>query len=97
MILNVMIFKNLEIDCFTTPQFDDHQPENAAIQLARALKIEKDWSKVAPYRNLQLYVIGEFDDSTGIFTSCDPRLLVDCSKIVKGREDYVESGKIERN
>lgn len=97
MILNILIFKNLEIDAFTTPQFDDHEPEVAAVQLARALKIEKDWKKVAPYRALQLYVVGKFDDSTGIITVEKPRMLVDCSSIVKERDDYVESGKIERN
>lgn len=94
--LNVLIFKNLLIDAFTQPIFDDHATKDAAEQLRRSLIVEKDITKVNPYKNLQLFCIGSFDDHTGIIESHEPELLLDCSEIVKGRADYVESKPIER-
>ena len=82
MILNILIFKNIKLDCFTTPQFDDHEPEVAAIQLARSIKINPNDEKARPFKNLKLYVLGKFDDSTGkIDLLSKPKLLLDCSKL----------------
>lgn len=94
--LNILIFKNKAIECFTTPQFDDHDPKMAAEQLRRSLIVEKDVKKVNPYKNLELYHIGEFDDLTGVISQKDPELLLDCAAVVQGREDYVESQSIDR-
>ena len=94
--LNILIFKNKAIECFTTPQFDDHDPKMAAEQLRRSLIIEKDVTKVDPYKNLELYHLGEFDDLTGEIKQKEPELLLDCSAVVKGRKDYVESVSINR-
>lgn len=97
MILNILIFKNLKIGAFTTPQFDDHDPKDAAEQLRRALVVEKDVNKVNPYKNLELYCVGSFDDLTGEIKVCEPVKLLDCAAICKTREDYVESSEISRN
>lgn len=97
MILNILIFKNLKIKAFTTPQFDDHDPKDAAEQLRRALIVEKDVTKVNPYKNLELYCVGSFDDLTGELTVNEPEFLLSCADVVKTREDYVESGEISRD
>lgn len=97
MILNILIFKNLKIKAFTTPQFDDHDPKDAAEQLRRALIVEKDVTKVNPYKNLELYCVGSFNDLTGELTVIEPELLLDCAEICKGRDDYVESGEVSRD
>lgn len=98
MILKILCFYNKKIECFTTPVYDDHDPKDAATQLARSLKIEKDLDKVNPYKNLKLYHLGEFDDQTGKMTLLeDPDLILDCSKIVEAREDYESSKEIKRN
>ena len=95
--LNVFIFQNVILNCFTTPTFDDHDPEVAAIQLKRSLIVEKDITKVDPYKNLRMYHLGTFDDDTGkLDVFPEPVLLLDCTEVVKGRGDYVESKPIER-
>ena len=40
MILNVVCFKNVDIDAFTQPQFIDIEPAKAAVQLSRALQLD---------------------------------------------------------
>lgn len=88
MILNIIMFKNKKIDCFTTPQFDDHEPEKSAIQLARSIKLNPDDPKAIPFKNLAMYFFGTFDDSTGEIVLLDsPKLLLDCSKLFKKKED----------
>lgn len=84
MILNIIIFKNKIIDCFSTPNFDDHAPEDAAVQLSRSLKANRDKVElVRTYRFLDMYYFGTFDDSTGeIKLEKEPRLLLDCSKVL---------------
>ena len=37
MILNIIVFKNVKIGAFTTPNFIDLEPEKAAVQLQRAI------------------------------------------------------------
>ena len=95
--LNVFIFFNTVLKCYTTPTFDDHEPEVAATQLKRSIIFEKDTTKVAPYKNLKMYQLGTFDDDTGkIDVFSEPKLLLDCTEVVKGRDDYVESKPITR-
>ena len=60
MILNVLIFRNTKIGCFTQPQFSDVEPEKAAVQLARSLKINEDDAIARKYEPLELYEIGTF-------------------------------------
>lgn len=83
--LNVLIFYNKKLECYTTPQFDDHEPESAATQLARSLKMNaKDEKIIKSYKHLDLYQLGRFDDSTGkleVFKK--PLPLLDCSKILE--------------
>lgn len=87
MILNVLIFRNKKIECFTTPQFDDHEPEKAALQLARSLKLNEGKDEINQFKNLELYFFGTFDDSTGKLILLDePKLLLDCSKFFKKEE-----------
>ena len=90
MILNVLIFKNKKIECFTTPQFDDHEPEKAALQLARSLKLNEGKKEIEIYKNLVLYYFGTFDDSTGKLDLLDePKLLLDCTKFFP-KEDVLD-------
>lgn len=87
MILNVLIFRNKKIECYTTPQFDDHEPEKAALQLARSLKLNAGKAEIEQFKNLELYDFGTFDDSTGELKLLDePKLLLDCSKFFKAEE-----------
>lgn len=96
--LNVLFFYNKKIECYTQPIFDDHEPEVAAEQLARSLKLEKDVSKVTPYKNLSLFRFGVFDDQTGkLELLAKPVLLLDCEAVCKERPDYVESEPITRS
>ena len=97
MILNIIIFKNKVIDAFTTPVYDDHNPSDAAIQLKRSLKNAKasEDSKlkesIVPYRFLDMYHFGTFDDSTGKFElKKAPVKLLDCTEVL-GLEDELKS------
>lgn len=94
--LNILIFKNKRLDCFTQPNFDDHEPEVAAIQLSRSLIANKDKEDVIkPYRFLDMYVLGIFDDQSGQFELLkEPRLLLDCSKVL-GISEAVIDGKVD--
>lgn len=84
MILNVLMFKNLSLDCFTTPQFVDIEPEKAGEQLKRSIILNKeDTAKIAPYRNLALFNFGTFDDVSGkIKFIKEPQLILDCSQVI---------------
>lgn len=87
MILNVIIFKNKKIDAFTVPQFDDHEPEKSALQLARSLKLNEGKSEINTFKNLEMYYFGTFDDNTGkLDLLSEPKLLLDCSKFFKQEE-----------
>lgn len=95
--LNILMFYNKKIECFTQPVFDDHEVDVSAQQLSRSLTIEKDVEKVNPYKNLKLYHLGKFDDQTGKIDLLEkPQMILDCSEIVEKRPDYVESSKIKR-
>ena len=81
MILHIVAFKNKQINAFTQPQYIDIEPEKAAIQLARSIKLEKDVEKVLKYKDLDMYKLGTFDDETGLIGSdCD--LLCKVSELV---------------
>lgn len=86
MILNMMIHKNKKIECFTQPIFTDVEPEKFSLQEARSLKIAK-LEDIQAYKNLSLYFLGTFDDQSGDIVMEDggPRLIMDCSAIVKTR------------
>lgn len=90
MILNIIIFKNVEIDAFTQPQFIDVVPSKAAIQLIRSIKLADDPSKIRQYKHLKMYELGSFDDETGEIKTFDPVLLADLVPIVKERLDVLE-------
>lgn len=86
--LNILIFKNIKIDAFTTPQFIDIEPEKAAVQLGRSIRLEP--KKAEPYKNLELYHLGTFDDETGIITQLlEPVKILDCAAIYKEVVDNV--------
>lgn len=91
--LNILIFKNTVLGCYTTPQFDDHDVEIVAVQLARSIKAnltESKEDKVVHLKGLELYHLGTFDDETGL---CDileyPKLLLNCEEVFKtyGKKD----------
>lgn len=74
--LNVIIFKNLKINAFTTPNFTDVDPEIAATQLQRAITMNfENKQYIDPYKNLDMYTIGVFDDETGKLEQIEPRFL----------------------
>lgn len=81
--LNVICFKNVKINAFTTPNFTDIDPEIAAIQLERSLIINSDKAEVlAPYKNLDMYHIGYFDDISGKFEGIEPVFILSPREII---------------
>ena len=87
MILNIILFKNVKIDCFTTPQFTDIDAEKAALQLARSLKLNEGKEEINKFKHLEMYYFGTFEDSTGkIELLSEPKRLLDCTKFFKGEE-----------
>jgi len=94
--LNILIFKNVLIGCFTQPQFSDIEPEKAAVQLARSLTLNEDEKIDNQYKNLEMYYLGEFDDETGTIQCIEPKKLLVCGEVIKARlekegKEYVES------
>lgn len=74
--LNIIIFKNVKINAFTTPNFTDLEPEVAAKQLERSLILNQDKDEmIKPYANLDMCCIGSFDDETGVIIQTAPVLL----------------------
>ena len=93
MILHILMFKNHQLDCFTTPNFVDVEPNVAATQLKRSIitGIAENDKKAYQYRNLELFHVGDFDDVTGKITQFDsPIALLDCRAIYP---DDVQDGK----
>lgn len=97
MILYVLIFRNTRIGAFTQPQFSDVEPEKAAIQLARALKMSDDEAVLKKYSDLEMYDIGTFNDETGVFDAKQPVKLLDCAKCIekKVEEDVGNEEKVD--
>lgn len=91
--LEILIFKNVNLGCYTVPQFDDHDVETVAVQLARSIKANlKDDNavNVQHLRGLQLYHLGKFDDETGKCVMLEePKLLLDCEEVFNfyGKKD----------
>ena len=83
--LNIIIFKNKKIDAFTQPQFIDIEPEKAALELSRSLTLNEKKEIDDNYKNLDMYVIGIFDDETGIISQEEPRKLLDCGVVIAAR------------
>ena len=109
MILNIFCHKNTKIDCFTQPIYSDVDPDKFVTNELRSLKLA-DLSAIVPYKNLELWFLGIFDDSNGDFILVDEdgnklaRKLVDVGNLVieriaeeKGvKKDELESIPIER-
>lgn len=84
MILHVLMFKDLRIGAFCTPQFVDMDPEIAATQLERSLIINiEDTQKIKPYNDLDMYWIADFDDQSGRITQMDPVFLLSCRDVIQ--------------
>lgn len=90
--LHVLIFRNTKIGCFTQPQFSDVEPEKAAIQLGRSLKLCEDVATLKKYEPLEMYHIGTFDDETGVFDAIQPVLLLNCVTCI-GRKEEPKNGE----
>ena len=89
----ITMFRNVELECFTTPQFIDIEPEKAAEQLARSIKMAaKDNPKqLLNYRHLKLCYFGEFDDTTGKMDLLEtPEEILDCAALVKATGIFEE-------
>lgn len=76
---------NSKTECFTQPVYSDIEPENYAVQEKRFLVGSEDLKVIVPFKNLDLRVIGRFDDETGVIESCEVEKLLDCSSIVLSR------------
>lgn len=63
MILNIIAFKNVNLVCFCNPAYDDHKPEDVAVQLHRACK-EDDKAR-AYWCKFEMWHLGSFNDETG--------------------------------
>lgn len=84
MILHVIMFKDLRIGAFCTPQFIDVDPEIAATQMERSLIINiEDAQKIKPYNDLDMYWIADFDDATGKLTQNEPVFLLSCRDVIQ--------------
>lgn len=94
MLLNVIMFKNKKVNAFTTPQFIDIEPEKAAIQLSRSLQLNDKPEIDATYKNLAMFFMGTFDDSTGKFDlERRPKFLLDCEDVLWNRKKDDEHGR----
>lgn len=81
MTLDIVIYKNEKIGAFTTPQFIDIEPEKAAVQLVRSLKVQPE--KAGQFADLTFWKFGKFDDETGKIDLLPvPELLVDLRVVV---------------
>lgn len=75
MILNLIVFKNVAIQAYTTPNFIDQEPEIAAKQLERSIVLNFGKRETEVYQNLDMYFIGTFDDESGKFDIVEPKFL----------------------
>lgn len=82
--LNIIIFKNLSIGAFTTPNFTDIEPGKAAKGLERAIiaNFESKPEMVKSYENLEMYCVGTFDDETGVISNTQPVFLLSTHDLI---------------
>lgn len=86
MILNIVMYRNIVINAFTTPTFTDIEPKKAAQQIERSIQLAADngeVQKILPYRNLEMCELGTFDDQTGKFEIHEPVTILDCTSVVR--------------
>ena len=74
--MNVVVFRDTLVGCFTLPQFIQENPEDWAEGVSRSLK-RADIKVLVKYKDLEAYELGTFDDVTGLFN-----LRVNPSKLV---------------
>ena len=102
MILNVMMHKNTKINCFTQPIFTDIEPEKFAIQESRSIQIAEKGELILPYKYLDLYFVGIFNDETGEFILVDEegnsllRKILKCKELVEKRLEELGWTKKEK-
>lgn len=84
--LNIIMFMNVVIGAFTTPNFTDVEPDKAAKGLERAIiaNFKNDKARlVKSYENLEMYFIGTFDDETGKIEQLQsPVHLLSCKDLI---------------
>lgn len=84
---------NKKTECFTQPVYSDIEPDKYSVQERRFLVGSDELKVIVPFKNLDLRILGQFDDETGVILPAEKvESLLDCSDIVMDRLSK-ETGK----
>lgn len=82
MILDVLVYRNKKMKCFTNPIYTQDKLENLELNIIRSL-IAGGPSAKEKLKNLAMYHLGTFDDETGKYDLlAEPELLFDVDDII---------------
>lgn len=71
-------------DFYNHPMVSEIEPESFSQNITRSIKLCRDPKQLEAIADCKLLYLGTFDDETGKFVIFDePRLLVECDKLVK--------------
>ena len=69
---------------YNHPQISEIEPEAFAVNTIRAIKLSRDPKQLSMIADCKLYQLGLFDDDSGKFDIFpDPKLLVECDKLIE--------------
>lgn len=65
---NVYVLRNKAISAYLDPFVDERTKDQVGKSLARFCILEKEQAKKSHYDECELYVLGTYDDETGVIT-----------------------------
>lgn len=81
--MKVYAYKNKKVGFFMPPFFKNEEPNIIATDQYRAIATNLKKAKENHIEELQIFLLGQFDDNTGKFDLMDePRLVMDCQEIM---------------
>lgn len=96
MILKVYCYYNKLLEAFGNFQLDDHEPDKVALTLTRDLRAQWLQGKAENLKHLDLYVLGSFNDETGIFTN-DKHLVLSLGDLIAQFEALKEKDNVKQS
>ena len=84
----IYAFKDLLLDAYSVPRFEEKDPEQYATGLKRAILKGFSTDQLAQFADQELYCLGTYNDDKATFELLpEPRRILECNVVLKFRKD----------
>lgn len=95
MIKYIYAFKDLLLDAYSVPRFEEKDPQQYATGLYRAIIKGFSNDQLAQFADQELFCLGSYNDDNASFELLpEPRSILECNDVIKIRKDE-ENKKME--